>query len=100
MDGNIDKEKMKTGMLQMLAACAGVFLIFKMAEISWCAPPAYELLGGRWKDVICSILDFYLLVDMDSRKYVVFDALEFSIRYFFDSVSASLFLICFLPQAR
>lgn len=64
-DGKIDKKRMTTGALQILGACAVFSLVFKMADVSWCVPPAYELLGGSWKDVIYSILDFYLLADVD-----------------------------------
>ena len=63
--GGIDRTRMKTGVMQMLGACAGVFLIFKMVQASWCAPPVYELSGGSWKDVIYGIVDFYLLADVD-----------------------------------
>ena len=64
-DGGIDKKWMKTGVLQILGACAGVFLIFVMTQASWCAPPVYELSGGSWKDVMYGITEFYLLVDVD-----------------------------------
>lgn len=64
-DGGIDKKWMKTGVLQILGACAGIFLIFMMAQVSWCAPPAYELSGGSWKDVVYGIADFYLLAGVD-----------------------------------
>lgn len=64
-DGSIDKNCMKTAVLQILGACAGVFLIFIMAQVAWCAPPAYELSGGSWKDVLYGIIDFYLLVDVE-----------------------------------
>lgn len=64
-DGSIDKNWMKTAVLQILGACAGVFLIFIMAQVAWCVPPAYELSGGSWKDVLYGIIDFYMLVDVD-----------------------------------
>lgn len=67
-DEKIDKKRLKEGVLQILGACAGIYLLCKMVDISWCAPPAYELLGMKWKEVIYSILNFYLLADMDIRN--------------------------------
>jgi len=64
-DGGTDKNWMKTAVLQILGACVGIFLIFVMIQVAWCAPPAYELSGGSWKEVLYSIIDFYLLADMD-----------------------------------
>lgn len=63
-DDSIEKKWVKMGVLQIMGACAGVFLIFKMAQTSWCVPPAYEL-SGSWKDMLYSIVDFYLLADVD-----------------------------------
>ncbi len=64
-DGGTDKNRMKTAVLQIFGACTGLFLVFMMSQVAWCAPPAYELSGGSWKDGLYSIIDFYLLVDVD-----------------------------------
>ncbi len=99
-DGGIDKKWMKTAALQILGACAGVFLIFMMGQAAWCAPPAYELSGESWKDVLYGTLDFYLLVDVDIGN------MPFLARWNLVSgisLTVCLYLIslfCFLPQAR
>lgn len=64
-DGSMDKKIMQTIVLQILGACTGAFLIWIMAQTAWCAPPAYELSGGSWKDALYGMIDFYLLVDLN-----------------------------------
>lgn len=50
--------------LFMIGVCTGIMLLWKLAAVSWCVPSGYELLGKNWKDMIYSVLDFYLLVDV------------------------------------
>lgn len=58
---NIDTKWISISALQVLGTCTGIVLLWKAVEIAWCVPPSYELLGGSWKDVLCCLMDFYLL---------------------------------------
>ena len=44
----------------------------KITQLSWCAPPNYELLEKSWKDVLYRILEFYTLsgIEMDNMQFV------------------------------
>ncbi len=64
----IDKNWIKKTVLQISGIFAGTFLVFIMYQAAWCAPPAYELSGGSWKDGLYGFLNFYLLVDVDVRN--------------------------------
>ena len=60
-NGNIDTKRISISVLQVMGTCTGIVLLWKAAEIAWCVPPSYELLGGSWKEVFFCMMDFYLL---------------------------------------
>lgn len=95
-DDSIGKNWMKKTVLQILGAFTGIFLVFMMFQMAWCAPPAYELSGGSWRTALYGILDFYLLVDVHIRNIPFFVYWNF-----FSGISSmvclclmSLFILC------
>lgn len=64
-DGILNRKYMAVGILQIIGAVTGFCVIWELAEIAWCAPPGYELLGESWKNVFYGLLNFYLLTDVE-----------------------------------
>ena len=71
--GDAKNKKWMIKWILQIFICAGSLLFaVKITQLSWCAPPNYELLGKSWKDILYRILEFYTLsgIEMDNMQFV------------------------------
>lgn len=68
----INKKWMIKWILQIFICAGSLLFTAKITQLSWCAPPNYELLGKSWKDVLYRILEFYTLsgIEIDNMQFV------------------------------
>lgn len=67
-----NKKWMIKWILQIFICAGSLLLTVKITQLSWGAPPNYELLGKSWKDVLYRILEFYTLsrIEIDNMQFV------------------------------
>lgn len=68
----VNKKWMIKWILQIFICAGSLLFAVKITQLSWCAPPNYELLGKSWKDVLYQILEFYTLsgIEIDNMQFV------------------------------
>ena len=68
----VNKKWMIKWILQIFFCVGSLLFTVKITQLSWCAPPNYELLGKSWKDVLYRILEFYTLsgIEIDNMQFV------------------------------
>lgn len=68
----VNKQWMIKWILQIFICAGSLSFTVKITQLSWCAPPNYELLEKSWKDVLYRILEFYTLsgIEIDNMQFV------------------------------
>ena len=68
----IDRKQAVKWLLLILTGVGSLVFTIRIARLSWCVPPNYELIGKGWKDMFYTVLEFYALsgVEFDNMQFL------------------------------